>query len=84
MQKYLQPNSMKISKKEAHLIFKIRCKMSNIKCNYKRKYEDLRCSTCKKEDENQKHVVECKVLNNSEEKIEYEKIENCKKIKEKN
>ena len=75
MQKYLQPNSMKMSKEEAQLIFKMRCKMTNVKCNFKRMYEDLRCRACNMEDENQKHIVECQVLNSSKEKIEYEKIE---------
>ena len=75
IQKYLQPNSMKMSKEEAQLIFKMRCKMTNVKCNFKRMYEDLRCRACNMEDENQKHVVECQVLNSSKEKIEYEKIE---------
>ena len=75
MQKYLQPNSVKMSKEEAQLIFKMRYKMSNDKCNYKRIYEYLRCRACNMEDENQKHIVECQVLNSSKEKIEYEKIE---------
>ena len=68
MQKYLQPNSMKMSKEDAQLIFRIRSKMSNVKCNFKGKYEDLKCRACKSEDEDQKHVVECKVLNSSKEK----------------
>ena len=48
----------------------------NVICNFKGEYEDFKCRACKSEDEDQKHVVECKVLNSSEEKIEYGKIEN--------
>ena len=36
MQKYLQPNSTKISKEEAQLIFKLRCRVTKVKTNLKR------------------------------------------------
>ena len=36
MQKYIQPNSTKISKEEAQLIFKLRCRVTKVKTNLKR------------------------------------------------
>ena len=72
MQKYLQPNSVKMSKADAQLIFKLRCQVTQAKFNLKGKYDKLECRACKIEEETQKHIVECKVL--SKEKVEYEKI----------
>ena len=43
MQKYLQPNKTKISTEEAQLIFKIRCRATNVKENLKGKYELFEC-----------------------------------------
>ena len=74
MQKYLQPNSVKMSKEEAQLIFKLRCQVTNVKTNLKGKYDKLECRACKIDQETQKHIVECKVLSKEKEKIEYEKI----------
>ena len=74
MQKYLQPNSAKMSKEEAQLIFKLRCQVTNVKTNLKGKYDELECRACKIEQETQKHIVECIVLSKEKEKIEFEKI----------
>ena len=41
MQKYLQPNSEKIRKEEAQLIFKLRSRMTNVKTNFKGKFDNL-------------------------------------------
>ena len=77
MQKYLQPNSSKISKDDAQLIFKLRCRVTNVKTNMKGKYEKLECRACNLEEESQKHIMECKILNHeSDQKLEYEKVFN--------
>ena len=76
MQKYLKPNNMKITKEEAQEIFKLRSRMSDVKSNYKGKYESLKCEMCdENEDETQKHILICKRLNISNEEIpNYEDI----------
>ena len=77
MQKYLQPNTVKMSIQEAQLIFKLRCQVTNVKTNLKGKYDELKCMTCRLEEENQKHIIqECKILNKETEKIEYEELFN--------
>ena len=76
MQKYLQPNSENIRKEEAQLIFKLRSRMTNVKKNFKGKFDQQECRACKIEGEDQKHILECKILNKNLEKIEYEKIYN--------
>ena len=50
--------------------------MMNVKMNFKGKYDELDCRACKKEQEDQKHVFECKELNQEVIKIEYGKIFN--------
>ena len=74
MQKYLQPNSEKIRKEEAQLIFKLRSRMTNVKTNFKGKFDNLECRACEIEDETQKHILECTILNKELEKLDYEKI----------
>ena len=77
MQKYLQPNSTKISKEEAQLIFKLRCRVTSIKANMKGSFESLQCRACKLFEESQEHIVNhCKILNKEEKILEYEKIFN--------
>ena len=76
MQKYLKPCNIKITKEEAQEIFKLRSRMSDVKSNYKGKYESLKCEMCdENEDETQKHILICKRLNISNEEIpNYEDI----------
>ena len=74
MQKYLQPNSEKIRKEEAQLIFKLRSRMTNVKTNFRGKFDNLDCRSCEIEDETQKHILECTILNKELEKLDYEKI----------
>ena len=65
MQKYLKPNSTNITREEAQLIFKLRCRVTEAKNNLKGKYDNLECGACGLEEENQQHIVECKELNGS-------------------
>ena len=63
MQKYLQPNKSKMSKEEAQLIFKLRCRVTETKVNLKGKYDKLECEACGIEEENQQHILVCTELN---------------------
>ena len=75
MQTYFQANCAAISKEEAKLIFKLRCRIVDVKCNMKWKYEDTVCDACGEEEETQEHVFECENLREegrSWKKIDYE------------
>ena len=75
MQKYLTSCKVKITQEEAQAIFKLRTRMTDVKCNYKGKYESYECEICIKEEESQKHILICEKLNEKYEiKIEYEEI----------
>ena len=83
IQKYLQPNQTKIQREESELIFKLRCRVTEVKANLKSMYDNTDCGACGQEEESQEHVIKCEVLNKKE-KIEfnYEKI-NSGTVKEK-
>ena len=78
IQKYLLPNSMIMKKEEAQLIFHLRCRVTEVKNNLKGKYDQLECGACGFFEEDQKHILECKVLNRNKtiQDIKYEKIFN--------
>ena len=63
MRKYLQPNKIRMRKEDAQLIFKLRCRMTQIKVNLKGKYVTLECDACGKEEETQEHILVCEELN---------------------
>ena len=64
MQKYLKPNEINIKLQEAQEIFKLRSRVSEVKTNFKGKYENYECDVCStKEYETQKHVIECREIN---------------------
>ena len=65
MQKYLKPNETKITQEEAREIFRMRCNVSDVKANYRWKFEDVDCSICQ-EEENQEHIINCNMINNYE------------------
>ena len=44
--KYSQPNQVKITKYEYKLIFKLRCKVIDVKANMKKMHVQLKCGTC--------------------------------------
>ena len=63
MQDYFMPNDIKnMSKEEAQMIFKIRCRNLNLKMNMKNQYETLECLVCFKEEESQDHVYVCEEI----------------------
>ena len=81
MQKCFQPNSVKITKEEAQLIFQLRCRVTKTKINLRGKYDDLECEACGLEEESQQHIIECTELNKTkkeQEELKYEKkVEWC-------
>ena len=79
MQKYLQPNSVKITIEEAQLIFQLRCRVTETKINLRGKYDEMECEACGLEEESQQHIIECTELNKSkkeQEELKYEKLLN--------
>ena len=67
MQKYLKPNGEKITQEEAKLIFKLRSKVTEVKQNFRGKYENVECELCH-EEETQAHIMTCVELNKHENK----------------
>ena len=71
MQKYLKASNFKIKIEEKQEIFKMRSRVSDVKMNFKGKYENLECDICQNEYETQIHLIECNEINKG--KKEYEK-----------
>ena len=93
IQKYLQPNRTEIKREEAQLIFRLRCRVTEAKVNLRGKYDNLECGACGLEEENQQHILDCKMLNGSkiQEELKYinlltgtvtEKLKLAKRFKE--
>ena len=67
------------------MIFKMRCRVTNVKMNMKGKFENLECSVCNSENESQIHIMECSEISKHKEikgkMVEHENIsgENVKK-----
>ena len=64
---YFVPNEMKASKEEIQTIFKLRCRMTNLKTNMKGINENVECPLCEGEgaEDSQEHVIqECKSIEN--------------------
>jgi hypothetical protein len=78
MQKYLQPNQTNITREEAQLIFKLRCRVTEVKNNLQGKYDSLECEACGLESETQQHILMCKVINRDKDlqEFKYEKLFN--------
>ena len=82
IKRYLKANKMKINQDEAITIFKMRSRISNVKVNFRGKYESFQCDVCEEEDENQEHLMKCKEINKN--KNNSEKIPNYEKLFESN
>ena len=63
MQKYLKALNFKIKIEEKQDIFNSRIGASDVKINFKGKYENLECDICKNENETQIHLIECNEIN---------------------
>ena len=61
LQDYLKPSCI-MSIKEKSFIFSARCRMIEVKCNFKTGKTDLSCRKCKKEPESQQHILDCPEL----------------------
>ena len=48
MQKYLRPSQNKMTNEDVVIIFKLRSRMTDVKVNFKGKYDNLTCQICKK------------------------------------
>ena len=76
MRNYLKANRFRISLEECQEIFKIRSRVTDVKINFRGKYENLECDICKKQEESQKHILECSEIMKEDgfKKVEYEQI----------
>ena len=74
IQSYLLPNTEKISKEEMQMIFKLRCRVTDLKTNMKGIYDSYECQICENEEETQEHILKCKGINNEENQVKYEDI----------
>ena len=70
IQGYLKPNKLKMKMEEAQEIFRMRSRVADVKTNFKAKYESFECEVCKKEEETQKHVIECTEINKGKQENE--------------
>ena len=62
MQRYLKISDVKINQEEVQTIFKMRSRMTDVKTNFRGKYDNFECELCNEEDENQKHMIECREI----------------------
>ena len=46
MQNYLKPNRVMITQNEIQTMFKLRSRVTDVKQNFKAKYENLECRNC--------------------------------------
>ena len=79
MKKYLTPSKENISKEMTQTIFKLRCRMTDVKANFRGLYETYECEICEKYEETQEHILNCSEINimkKDNEIIEYEQIFN--------
>ena len=60
MQNYLKANKLNMSQELTQTIFKMRSRMTDVKTNFRGKYDNFECELCNEEDENQKHMIECR------------------------
>ena len=65
LQDYLKPNNS-LSIKEKCFIFSARSRMIDVKCNFKLGFKSLKCRKCGIDDEDQKHLLQCPSLLDSD------------------
>ena len=80
IQNYLVSSQLKTTEKK--LLFQLRTRMVDVRVNFKNRHSDTICPVCGLSEDEQNHVLECKVLlsNISDittEKVEYEDIFHC-------
>ena len=72
MAEYLSPLSTGISVEDKRKLFAIRNNMIDIPSNMKSRNENVKCLCGEKE--SQKHILECKLLNDVDQSLKYESI----------
>ena len=87
IQNYL--GSKQLNTTEKKLLFQLRTRMIDVKTNFRNMYSDTVCPVCEKNEDEQKHVLECEILlsNISDittQKVEYEDIFRCDMSKQTN
>ena len=60
----LQITLIIISREEVELIFKIRCRVTEVKMNLKGNYSNYECDLCEKENKTQAHILRCTTIVN--------------------
>ena len=63
MQSYLIGSEMETREKK--FLFQMRCRMIDVKSNFKNNHSDLSCPLCDIKEDDQKHVLECPTLLNN-------------------
>ena len=69
-----------MKQEDSQLIFKLRCRVTEIKMNMQGMYDTFECEACKTESESQRHILQCNILlqNNEQSKEmnipEYERL----------
>ena len=79
MRKYLMPNNEDVTNEEKQLLFKLRCRLTETKTNFKGLYNNYMCDLCDQEEETQEHLFRCTEILKRKVEIErndYEKIFN--------
>ena len=60
----------RLNSNEIKLLFQLRSRMYPVKCNFKNKFlDDLNCDLCRMNNDNQEHLLNCKVLKNAKPEI---------------
>jgi hypothetical protein len=62
MQMYLKASQHKLKQEDAQMIFNLRSRMTEVKINYRGRYENFECEACKINEESQMHITECKEI----------------------
>ena len=68
MQEYLCPNNL-LSVDEAKFLFLLRCRMLDVKCNYRGSHTDTLCPVCEMAEDTQQHVLDCPGLDEGNEMV---------------
>ena len=78
MRRYFMPSEHNATKEDIQTIFKLRCRVTELKTNLKGIYDSYECSLCGEEEETQAHILECpeieKNIEDNSDVPKYEKI----------
>ena len=66
---YLKSSKKQITNEERQEIFKLRSRATEVKINFKKKFENLLCEACKIEEETQQHILKCREIEKEEPKL---------------